>query len=88
MVRHCHAAPPKCLDEEDVEYFAQVDERHKQFLDSQKEMDNKQLEEFRKKSQTPSAAQQHPLLKLHQKKEQEDTKKKTSAPVAIGTIQS
>jgi hypothetical protein len=44
-------APPKCLDEEDVEYFTQVDVRHKQFLDNQKQLDEKQLEDFRKKSQ-------------------------------------
>jgi hypothetical protein len=71
------AAPPKCLEEEDVEYFTQVDERHKQFLESQKQMDDKQLEDFRNKSQSAQSA--HPLLKIPQKKD--ETQKKSAAPV-------
>ena len=77
-----YAAPPKCLDEEDVAHFRQVEERHKKFLDNQKQMDDKQLEEFRRKSQqqqTTPSSQQPSLLKIHQKKE--ETKK--AAP-AIG----
>jgi hypothetical protein len=72
------AAPPKCLEEEDVEYFTQVDERHKQFLESQKQMDDKQLEDFRKKSQSAQQSA-HPLLKIPQKKD--ETQKKSAAPV-------
>ena len=69
-------APPKCLDEEDVEYFTQVDERHKQFLNNQKQLDEKQLEEFRQKSlqAAHSSGQQPSLLKMHQKKEEESKK--------------
>lgn len=69
-----HPAPPKCLDEDDVEHFRQVDERHKKYLENQKQMDDKQLEEFRKNSQQQI---QQPTLKIHCKKE--ETKKPAPA---------
>ena len=76
-----YLAPPKCLDEEDVEYFSEVDKRHKAFLDNQKKQDEKKLEEFRKKSQ--HSDQQQPLIKFQQKKE---NSKMSALPIGMRII--